>query len=56
MDGGRGGASWLLVAGLERWLAEISGKQVRARKPGDGPLAAIEDAPGSYVRVKSITG
>jgi polyhydroxyalkanoate synthase subunit PhaC len=38
------------------WLAEISGKQVRARKPGDGPLAAIEDAPGSYVRVKSITG
>ena len=24
-----------------------------ARKPGDGKLKAIEDAPGSYVKVKS---
>ncbi len=28
---------------------------VPARKPGDGPFKAIEDAPGSYVRVRSGT-
>lgn len=35
------------------WLAERSGKMVEARTPGAGPLSAIEDAPGSYVRVRS---
>ena len=34
------------------WLARHSGKRVPARHPGDGPLRVIEDAPGSYVRVK----
>jgi polyhydroxyalkanoate synthase len=33
-----------------KWLEGFSGDQVAARNPGDGPLPAIEDAPGSYVR------
>jgi polyhydroxyalkanoate synthase len=35
------------------WLAERSGKQVPARDPAKGALKAIEDAPGSYVKVRS---
>ena len=35
------------------WLARRAGKQVPARQPGDGELKPIEDAPGSYVRVKA---
>ncbi len=35
------------------WLGKFSGGQVPARKPGDGALKPIEDAPGSYVRVQS---
>jgi polyhydroxyalkanoate synthase len=35
------------------WLAEKSGKKVPARDPSKGPLKPIEDAPGSYVKVKS---
>ncbi len=35
------------------WLAERSGGMVAARDPAAGPLPAIEDAPGSYVKVKS---
>jgi polyhydroxyalkanoate synthase len=35
------------------WLKERSGKQVPARDPSEGPLKPIEDAPGSYVKVKS---
>ena len=31
------------------WLAKHSGEQVKARTPGEGPLNAIEDAPGSFV-------
>jgi polyhydroxyalkanoate synthase len=34
------------------WLAERSGPMVAARHPGDGKLAPIEDAPGSYVKVR----
>ncbi len=37
----------------KRWLAQRSGKHVPARMPGDGKLKVIEDAPGSYVRVRS---
>ena len=33
----------------EKWLAPKSGELVPARKPGDGKLKVIEDAPGSYV-------
>ena len=36
-----------------RWVSAQSGKaMVPARVPGEGKLKAIEDAPGSYVRVK----
>jgi polyhydroxyalkanoate synthase subunit PhaC len=34
------------------WLAPFAGEQVPARAPGDGALTVIEDAPGSYVKVR----
>jgi len=34
------------------WIKPLSGPQVKARIPGDG-LEVIEDAPGSYVQVRS---
>ena len=36
-----------------KWMAKQSGKKVPARVPGKGGLKAIEDAPGSYVKVRS---
>ena len=37
----------------QNWVTEQSGKeQVAARVPGDGPFAALEDAPGSYVKMR----
>ena len=36
----------------DQWLAPQSGKKVAARVPGEGALKAIEDAPGSYVKMK----
>jgi polyhydroxyalkanoate synthase len=35
------------------WVAEYAGEMVPDRVPGDGNLKPIEDAPGSYVRVKA---
>ena len=35
------------------WVARHGGGQVPARMPGDGRLAPIEDAPGSYVAVRA---
>ena len=35
------------------WLTRQNPTEVPARVPGDGPLKAIEDAPGSYVRVRA---
>jgi polyhydroxyalkanoate synthase len=35
------------------WLMARSGGQVPARNPSGGPLKPLEDAPGSYVKVKS---
>ena len=35
------------------WLGGQSKGTVPARQPGDGELDVIEDAPGSYVKVKS---
>ena len=35
------------------WLRSRSGGQVAARDPSAGPLPALEDAPGSYVKVTS---
>ncbi|UYN97601.1 MAG: class I poly(R)-hydroxyalkanoic acid synthase [Enhydrobacter sp.] len=38
----------------DAWLSEKSGTKVPARVPGTGGLPAIEDAPGSYVKVRLI--
>ncbi|MEQ1930897.1 MAG: class I poly(R)-hydroxyalkanoic acid synthase [Parvularculaceae bacterium] len=35
------------------WLNKVSPGKVPARIPGDGGLSVIEDAPGSYVKVKA---
>ncbi len=35
------------------WLETVGAETVPAREPGSGPLAVIEDAPGSYVRVRA---
>jgi polyhydroxyalkanoate synthase subunit PhaC len=43
--------SWWPV--WERWVAQYSGGEVPARHPGDGKLEPIEDAPGSYVKVRA---
>ncbi len=37
------------------WLAKRSGKQVKARIPGEGKLRVLGDAPGEYVKVRSST-
>ncbi len=37
----------------EKWISAYAGGEVTARKPGDGQLEPIEDAPGSYVLVKA---
>jgi polyhydroxyalkanoate synthase len=38
----------------DKWLSAKSGPKVPARVPGAGGLPAIEDAPGSYVKVRLI--
>ena len=35
-----------------KWITKRSKAKVPARKPGDGKLKPIEDAPGSYVKVR----
>jgi polyhydroxyalkanoate synthase len=35
------------------WVSQYSGGEVPARRPGDGELTPIEDAPGSYVKVRA---
>jgi polyhydroxyalkanoate synthase len=37
----------------DAWLREISGPDVDARRPGDGELQTLGDAPGEYVKVRS---
>jgi polyhydroxyalkanoate synthase len=37
----------------DAWLAPLSGKKIAARKPGDGKLKALCDAPGTYVKIKA---
>jgi polyhydroxyalkanoate synthase len=37
----------------DKWLAKLSGKKIPARKPGDGKLKVLGDAPGTYVKVKA---
>jgi polyhydroxyalkanoate synthase subunit PhaC len=43
--------SWWLHWG--QWAAGFAGERVAAREPGDGALSPIEDAPGSYVKVRA---
>lgn len=38
----------------KRWLHKHQGKEVAAREPGTGKIKALEDAPGSYVKVSVI--
>jgi polyhydroxyalkanoate synthase len=35
------------------WLAPLSGAKVPARKPGDGKLQPLGNAPGAYVKIKA---
>ena len=37
----------------EEWVKQFAGGDVDARKPGDGKLKPLADAPGTYVMVKS---
>ena len=37
----------------DKWLSKLSGPKVAARKPGDGKLKVLGDAPGTYVKVKA---
>ena len=37
----------------DNWVKKHANGDVPSRNPGDGPLKAIEDAPGSYVMVQS---
>ena len=37
----------------ERWISQFGGGEAPARHPGDGRLKPIEDAPGSYVKVRA---
>jgi polyhydroxyalkanoate synthase len=37
----------------ERWVAQYAGGEVPARQPGGGKLKPIEDAPGSYVKIRA---
>jgi poly[(R)-3-hydroxyalkanoate] polymerase subunit PhaC len=46
----RPGSWWPLWEG---WVARHGGGEAAPRQPGGGKLAAIEDAPGSYVQVKA---
>jgi polyhydroxyalkanoate synthase len=43
--------SWWLD--WQNWIAGYQGAEVAARIPGDGKLVVIEDAPGSYVKVRA---
>ena len=36
------------------WASKFGGSQVPARKPGDGKLKALDDAPGSYVKARAV--
>jgi polyhydroxyalkanoate synthase len=36
----------------DKWLSKVSGPKVEARTPGDHKLKVIEDAPGTYAKMK----
>ena len=35
------------------WVSEFAGEKVPARRPGDGELAVIEDAPGGFAKTRT---
>ncbi|MFT5447190.1 MAG: polyhydroxyalkanoate synthase [Gammaproteobacteria bacterium] len=35
-----------------KWVSPYNGVRIDARQPGDGKLSVVEDAPGSYVKVR----
>ncbi|HTQ15137.1 MAG TPA: class I poly(R)-hydroxyalkanoic acid synthase [Rhizomicrobium sp.] len=37
----------------DAWLSKLSGRKIPARKPGDGKLKVLGDAPGTYVKIKA---
>jgi polyhydroxyalkanoate synthase len=37
----------------DTWIGKHAGGKLKARQPGGGKLKALEDAPGSYVRVRA---
>jgi polyhydroxyalkanoate synthase len=37
----------------QEWVTKFKGGEAKARQPGDGKLKPIEDAPGSYVKVRA---
>ncbi|SMF20611.1 polyhydroxyalkanoate synthase [Tistlia consotensis] len=39
-----------------KWLGKHAGAKVPARRPGDGKLKPLEDAPGRYVTVRALDG
>ena len=47
------GASRLVVAALAGWIEKLDDHRVKARTIGGGKLKAIENAPGSYVKVRA---
>ncbi len=40
----------------QKWVSKFTGGKVPAREPGKGGLPALEEAPGSYVKVLTVTG
>ena len=36
----------------QKWISRKAGKKIEARRPGDGDLEIIEDAPGSYAMLR----
>jgi len=49
----RDGSWWPEWSG---WVSRFGGEKVPARVPGDGKLKVIEDAPGSYAKVRLDAG
>jgi polyhydroxyalkanoate synthase subunit PhaC len=44
--------SWWPV--WDEWITRLDSERVAAREPGGGKLPVIEDAPGSYVKVRAV--
>ena len=62
MKAGESAENWLANAARHEgswwrdwqgWQSRRAGKKVAAREPGAGKLKTIEDAPGSYVKVRT---